>query len=193
MKAGALKSRPLLAAVSAIFAIRHDESRPCPSRTKQTGKKPRDNSTRLSWYLMPGSVLLSHGETPHYHRRYGDSGAEIPPLSCNHRLPCGIWHAESLVRWCERSILDANGHVKSSQPNCPWVSPTGGARLSGKTANSRVWAFCPRWLSSFFAASIRAVARRHRLLGEAKTSSVSVRPVPGHMWHQLQRACVPHS
>ncbi|WP_227738547.1 hypothetical protein, partial [Yersinia pestis] len=25
-----------------------------------------------SWlYLMPGSVLLSHGETPHYHRRYG--------------------------------------------------------------------------------------------------------------------------
>mgnify|MGYP001234432605 CR=1 FL=1 len=111
MKAGALKSRPLLAAVSAIFAIRHDESRPCPSRTKQTGKKPRDNSTRLSWYLMPGSVLLSHGETPHYHRRYGDSGAEIPPLSCNHRLPCGIWHAESLVRWCERSILDANDQI----------------------------------------------------------------------------------
>ncbi len=27
-----------------------------------------------SWlYLMPGSVLLSHGETPHYHRRYGVS------------------------------------------------------------------------------------------------------------------------
>lgn len=24
-------------------------------------------------YLMPGSVLLSHGETPHYHRRYGVS------------------------------------------------------------------------------------------------------------------------
>ncbi len=23
--------------------------------------------------LMPGSVLLSHGETPHYHRRYGVS------------------------------------------------------------------------------------------------------------------------
>ncbi|MGH1531397.1 hypothetical protein [Yersinia proxima] len=22
---------------------------------------------------MPGSVLLSHGETPHYHRRYGVS------------------------------------------------------------------------------------------------------------------------
>jgi len=50
-------------------------------------------------------------ETPHYHRRYGDSGAEIPPLSCNHRLPCGIWHAESLVRWCERSILDANDQI----------------------------------------------------------------------------------
>ena len=23
--------------------------------------------------LMPGSSLLSHGETPHYHRRYGVS------------------------------------------------------------------------------------------------------------------------
>ena len=27
----------------------------------------------LSFYLMPGSSLLSHGETPHYHRRYGVS------------------------------------------------------------------------------------------------------------------------
>ncbi|MEP9164054.1 hypothetical protein ABKU94_22525, partial [Enterobacter kobei] len=25
------------------------------------------------FYLMPGSSLLSHGETPHYHRRYGVS------------------------------------------------------------------------------------------------------------------------
>ncbi|MFC0140753.1 hypothetical protein ACFFJN_12060, partial [Erwinia mallotivora] len=24
-----------------------------------------------SLYMMPGSSLLSHGETPHYHRRYG--------------------------------------------------------------------------------------------------------------------------
>ncbi len=24
-------------------------------------------------YLMPGSSLLSHGETPHYHRRYNVS------------------------------------------------------------------------------------------------------------------------
>ncbi|WP_207190627.1 hypothetical protein, partial [Klebsiella aerogenes] len=28
---------------------------------------------RGSSYLMPGSSLLSHGETPHYHRRYGVS------------------------------------------------------------------------------------------------------------------------
>ncbi len=27
----------------------------------------------LSACLMPGSSLLSHGETPHYHRRYGVS------------------------------------------------------------------------------------------------------------------------
>ena len=30
-------------------------------------------SDGLSTYLMPGSSLLSHGETPHYHRRYGVS------------------------------------------------------------------------------------------------------------------------
>ena len=29
--------------------------------------------TELLLYLMPGSSLLSHGETPHYHRRYGVS------------------------------------------------------------------------------------------------------------------------
>ena len=38
--------------------------------------------------LMPGSSLLSHGETPHYHRRYGVSllssawGQVGPPRSC---------------------------------------------------------------------------------------------------------------
>ena len=30
-------------------------------------------SDGLFTYLMPGSSLLSHGETPHYHRRYGVS------------------------------------------------------------------------------------------------------------------------
>ena len=30
-------------------------------------------STGLFTYLEPGSSLLSHGETPHYHRRYGVS------------------------------------------------------------------------------------------------------------------------
>jgi hypothetical protein len=39
-------------------------------------------------YLMPGSSLLSHGETPHYHRRYGVSllssawGQVGPPRYC---------------------------------------------------------------------------------------------------------------
>ena len=38
----------------------------------QTQKSP---SGRMGFftYLMPGSSLLSHGETPHYHRRYGVS------------------------------------------------------------------------------------------------------------------------
>ncbi len=38
----------------------------------QTAKSPVQ-STGLSTYLEPGSSLLSHGETPHYHRRYGVS------------------------------------------------------------------------------------------------------------------------
>ena len=42
----------------------------------------------LLHYLMPGSSLLSHGETPHYHRRYGVSllssawGQVGPPRCC---------------------------------------------------------------------------------------------------------------
>ena len=38
-------------------------------------KNAESSVFRLSFllYLMPGSSLLSHGETPHYHRRYGVS------------------------------------------------------------------------------------------------------------------------
>ncbi len=38
-------------------------------------RKTKSSVFRLSFllYLMPGSSLLSHGETPHYHRRYGVS------------------------------------------------------------------------------------------------------------------------
>ena len=41
-----------------------------PQNTKTKGPVFR---LGLSFYLMPGSSLLSHGETPHYHRRYGVS------------------------------------------------------------------------------------------------------------------------
>ncbi len=42
---------------------------------RQTTDKTKGPVFRLSllFYLMPGSSLLSHGETPHYHRRYGVS------------------------------------------------------------------------------------------------------------------------
>ncbi|MCQ7061450.1 hypothetical protein MRO53_23720, partial [Escherichia coli] len=42
------------------------------SCSPQTQKSP---SGRMGFFtdLMPGSSLLSHGETPHYHRRYGVS------------------------------------------------------------------------------------------------------------------------
>ncbi len=55
--------------------------------TAQTQKSP---VFRLgsSLYLMPGSSLLSYGETPHYHRRSGDTllssawGQVGPPRYC---------------------------------------------------------------------------------------------------------------
>ncbi|WP_217807458.1 hypothetical protein, partial [Salmonella enterica] len=41
---------------------------------RQTTDKTKGPVFRLSllFYLMSGSSLLSHGETPHYHRRYGE-------------------------------------------------------------------------------------------------------------------------
>jgi len=66
------------------------------------------------------------------------------PLPGNHRPlppfgtqnPCRA--GASAASWMQP------GHFKTSQPTCPWVSPTGGARLSGKTTDSLVWAFCLR-------------------------------------------------
>ncbi len=45
------------------------------SAHRQTTNKTKGPVFRLSllFYLMPGNSLLSHGETPHYHRRYGVS------------------------------------------------------------------------------------------------------------------------
>ena len=50
----------------------------CPTQEsvhRQTTDKTKGPVFRLSllFDLMPGSSLLSHGETPHYHRRYGVS------------------------------------------------------------------------------------------------------------------------
>ncbi len=41
--------------------------------TAHRRKKAHPAGWASSLYLMPGSSLLSHGETPHYHRRYGVS------------------------------------------------------------------------------------------------------------------------
>ncbi len=50
-------------------------SPPQESAHRQTTDKTKGPVFRLSLLLnlMPGSSLLSHGETPHYHRRYGVS------------------------------------------------------------------------------------------------------------------------
>ena len=65
-------SGPLLRNVQ----IRSRRICPAPeSAHRQTTDKTKSPVFRLSFlfYLMPGSSLLSHGETPHYHRRYGVS------------------------------------------------------------------------------------------------------------------------
>ena len=65
-------SGPLLRNVQ----IRSRRICPAPeSAHRQTTDKTKGPVFRLglSLYLMPGSSLLSHGETPHYHRRYGVS------------------------------------------------------------------------------------------------------------------------
>lgn len=76
----------------------------CPTQEsvhRQTTDKTKGPVFRLSlsFYLMPGSSLLSHGETPHYHRRYGVSllssawGQVGPPRYCrqaNSDLPRGL-------------------------------------------------------------------------------------------------------
>ena len=65
---------------------------PADMLNKEKGKNSitKRPSVRMAclFYWMPGSSLLSHGETPHYHRRYGVSllssawGQVGPPRSC---------------------------------------------------------------------------------------------------------------
>ena len=43
------------------------------SQTNNRRKKTPAFRSGFFLRLMPGSSLLSHGETPHYHRRYGVS------------------------------------------------------------------------------------------------------------------------
>lgn len=90
---------PLMAGVlpAPLRAVAAQRSNPlrriCPpqeSPYRQTTDKTKGPVFRLSLllYLMPGSSLLSHGETPHYHRRYGVSllssawGQVGPPRYC---------------------------------------------------------------------------------------------------------------
>ena len=62
---------------------------------RQKRKKPI-RQDGLFTCLMPGSSLLSHGETPHYHRRYGVSllssawGQVGPPRYCRQANSCAL-------------------------------------------------------------------------------------------------------
>ncbi len=63
-------------------------------------------TVRGSSYLMPGSSLLSHGETPHYHRRYGVSllssawGQVGPPRYSRQANSCAL----SCVFWADTAL-----------------------------------------------------------------------------------------
>ncbi len=48
---------------------------------------------------MPGSSLLSHGETPHYHRRYGVS------------LLSSAWGQVGPPRYTTPSVAEQEGHL----------------------------------------------------------------------------------
>ncbi len=94
----------------------------CPtpeSAHRQTTNKTKGPVLRLSlsFYLMPGSSLLSHGETPHYHRRYGVSllssawGQVGPPRyrrQANSVLPAR--HNDALI-----NLYQAENHLKSAK------------------------------------------------------------------------------
>ena len=60
--------------------------------------------------LMPGSSLLSHGETPHYHRRYGVS------------LLSSAWGQVGPPRYCRQanSVSSIPHHVMISQHTPPY-------------------------------------------------------------------------
>ena len=72
---------------------------------RQKRKKPI-RQDGLFTCLMPGSSLLSHGETPHYHRRYGVSllssaWGQVGPPRCR-RQANSVVRNESftpMLRW----------------------------------------------------------------------------------------------
>ena len=75
----------------------------CKQRAKSVAFSPTlllEQATALLLHstlsnLMPGSSLLSHGETPHYHRRYGVS------------LLSSAWGQVGPPRYCRQANLGA--------------------------------------------------------------------------------------
>ena len=67
-------------------------------------KKPRTSVRGFFTCLMPGSSLLSHGETPHYHRRYGVS------------LLSSAWGQVGPPRYSRQANLGARNEAFTSWP-----------------------------------------------------------------------------
>ena len=77
---------------------------PCPACRFSTYKRKKAIlPDGLFTCLMPGSSLLSHGETPHYHRRYGVSllssawGQVGPPRYSRQANSVNLYQAENFV------------------------------------------------------------------------------------------------
>ena len=75
---------------------RPDKAKPPSGIFSGVQSKTPHLTVRGSSYLMPGSSLLSHGETPHYHRRYGVSllssawGQVGPPRYSRRKFLCSV-------------------------------------------------------------------------------------------------------
>ena len=80
-----------------------------PSSSKipdnRESKKPHAFAQGFLPGLMPGSVLLSHGETPHYHRRYGVS------------LLSSAWGQVGPPRYCRQANLFHSNRYSRSHRN----------------------------------------------------------------------------
>ena len=83
--------------------------KPMSGRFRRQKRKEPIRQDGLFTCLMPGSSLLSHGETPHYHRRYGVSllssaWGQVGPPRCR-RQANSVVRNESFIFRSRKSVI----------------------------------------------------------------------------------------